>query len=476
MMALVQTNEEYSGTKSCQGRQSSCTKFDEQDIDNLKEKMPKGIDDKQVSRHDRKLIHQKEIHGRPFSTYELKELSHMGPEEMVCSIYLNVKAFREALQKPSKVEDLLGIIHKASSIASTKAIHTKHNELGHKALTLLGEVFSGRSSVFQLSLRMYINDINSDTMKNSVEYVSKLKSICSLFIKLLELLPDSSWSVLPIHELKAAMADVEQLPQTHEGSSNESSSIKGMMQDLSLYFESAKEHYKKTDETANSTNQKWNDSSYKQIPIIPRWGEILVADGVFKSKPRKIIVKGSYNGWLHYLDIHFRLLREDFISPLRKGIECYFQGLKGRKLKNIRVYEKVTLVTPFWSDSGMCYRVKLDVSRFHRKWIYSKRLIFGSLLCLSHDDFKDHIFFATVINRDIEDIQKGFLDILLREDFSIVEFSEKTFKMVESCAYFEGSQHILRSLQKSEPKQMPFTKYIISGDCKNVNLPKYLRR
>jgi hypothetical protein len=42
---------------------------------------------------------------------------------------------------------------------------------------------------------------------------------------------------------------------------------------------------------------------------------------------RKNITTGSYKNVEHYLDVNFRLLREDFLQPLRNGIKK-FKGIK----------------------------------------------------------------------------------------------------------------------------------------------------
>lgn len=38
---------------------------------------------------------------------------------------------------------------------------------------------------------------------------------------------------------------------------------------------------------------------------------------------RRAIIDGKYNDAAHYLDVQFRLFREDLISPLRDGIAVY---------------------------------------------------------------------------------------------------------------------------------------------------------
>ncbi|XP_052131340.1 NFX1-type zinc finger-containing protein 1-like [Frankliniella occidentalis] len=70
---------------------------------------------------------------------------------------------------------------------------------------------------------------------------------------------------------------------------------------------------------------------------------------------RRNVVVGPYNDVEHYLDVQFRLLREDFVRPLRDGIKEYEKKLleaaaapkkaKGHiRVNNVRIYEKVKVL------------------------------------------------------------------------------------------------------------------------------------
>jgi hypothetical protein len=227
-------------------------------------------------------------------------------------------------------------------------------------------------------------------------------------------------------------------------------------------------------------DETWDNSEYKDIQILPQWDEVCV-----QRKPprlRKSIVSGSYIDWLHYYDIQFRLLREDFVAPLRNGVCDYLNGMRGRKLRSVRVYKNVLIQEPVFRDSGICYKIKLDFSSMRRRcnWEHSKRLLYGSLLCLSpeEDNFTDEVYFATVTNRESEKIANGELEVMFQGGEAILNYSSSgaSFVVVESCAYFEASQHILLSLQKAEKEvdTMPFKKYLILGECHSVDQPKYL--
>jgi len=73
-----------------------------------------------------------------------------------------------------------------------------------------------------------------------------------------------------------------------------------------------------------AVGRTWNShppNDFRDIPVIPTPEELLSQDPVFL---RAILSQGKYPSAHDYLDVHFRLLREDFVAPLRKGIEEYF--------------------------------------------------------------------------------------------------------------------------------------------------------
>lgn len=115
-------------------------------------------------------------------------------------------------------------------------------------------------------------------------------------------------------------------------------------------------------------------------------------------------IEGRYENKIDYLDVQFRLLREDFIRPLRDGIQQILvmgkhRTKKDERLLDVRVYNNVEILNPEYTSNGITYRIRFDLSKFHGvQWENSKRLIFGSLLCLSKDNF-DSLSFATVADR-----------------------------------------------------------------------------
>jgi len=64
------------------------------------------------------------------------------------------------------------------------------------------------------------------------------------------------------------------------------------------------------------------------------------------------------------------------------------------------------------------YRARFDVTQFAKvRWESSKRLIFGSLVGLSKDDFTT-IVFGTVADRQPEELEKGVVDLFFEDQSS----------------------------------------------------------
>lgn len=70
-----------------------------------------------------------------------------------------------------------------------------------------------------------------------------------------------------------------------------------------------------------------------------------------------------------YLDTHFRLLREDFVQPLREGIqrvrqkqtESSEEPLKTRRFDDVLIYFDTKLLVPTCTLNGLAYIVQFDI-------------------------------------------------------------------------------------------------------------------
>ena len=142
--------------------------------------------------------------------------------------------------------------------------------------------------------------------------------------------------------------------------------------------------------------------NFRLLNIIPSMDEILSPERVYLR--RNIVEQGgSYEDSQHYLDIHFRLLREDFLGPLRSGIQAYVNDLTSKNT-DVRIYENVFSIGPkLNSRYGLVYGLQLDKKKFGKiQWANSRRLIYGSLLALTADQFASCIFVTVEDRLNIE--------------------------------------------------------------------------
>ena len=223
---------------------------------------------------------------------------------------------------------------------------------------------------------------------------------------------------------------------------------------------------------------------FREISVIPEAEDLKIHNKPFL---RVNVVDGSYKDQEHYLDVQFRLLREDFILPLREGIRQLQKDYRGlgttgsshsNRAQDVQVYRDVTVLYPVCSGKGMVYRIRFDVFHYSLrrvKWDKCKLLKFGSLLCLSADSFYTPLF-ATVENRDPRELCVGELEVRFEsvqlETMNRFVEEKRKFDMVESPAFFESYRHVLEGLQEIQPGELPFHEHIVKCS-RDVRVPDY---
>ncbi|KAJ7332315.1 hypothetical protein JRQ81_014495 [Phrynocephalus forsythii] len=225
---------------------------------------------------------------------------------------------------------------------------------------------------------------------------------------------------------------------------------------------------------------------YRTLSLFPTYEEL---HGGEKPLLRPNLVAQPYESPALYLETHFRLLREDFVRPLREGILQLLLLLPGPEDRawpwrrqqapdDLRVYLDTRILSPLCSGNGIEYKVQFDTRplRFVR-WECSKRLLYGSLVCLSKDHFETFLF-ATVAQRESRDLREGIVYLSFSEGSRplLAEVQPlDSFLMVETTAYFEAYRHVLHALQEMQPQEVPFQKHIVRCQA-DVAGPAYLAR
>ncbi len=253
------------------------------------------------------------------------------------------------------------------------------------------------------------------------------------------------------------------------------------LQDLQTSFDKFEEEKQKPKPQPRRRTRQMIDAErdppepFTDLSLLP------VADELScEAKPflRPNITKKNYNDWAHYTDIQFRLLREDFVKPLRNGIDDHLVGKTSGG--DIRLYTKVQILQPVSLNTGLGFDISFSCQSFRKlNWNYTKRLINGSLLCLSADKFKT-IAFATVADRKVQLLQQGIVTVKFEGSVDGFQLNPNVeYTMVESVAYFEAYRHVLKRLQEvitlHEIETMPFKQYIVDCSFDDIPLPLYTR-
>uniref|UniRef100_UPI00358EB1D1 NFX1-type zinc finger-containing protein 1-like isoform X2 n=1 Tax=Myxine glutinosa TaxID=7769 RepID=UPI00358EB1D1 len=223
----------------------------------------------------------------------------------------------------------------------------------------------------------------------------------------------------------------------------------------------------------NMYKSKLPPDNFRHLSVVPSTEDLQYNT---KSFLRKNVEEGCYPDAETYLDVQFRLLREDLVQPLREGIR-ELQNNERQRQQSMYVYKNVQITYCDITKVGRVHNVQFETcSLRHVCWDSSKRLIFGNLVSLSQDEFKSAIF-GIVAERDASKLKEGKVTIKFFPDalqeLSRMRLTRAVFLMVESPSFFEAYRYVLEGLQETRSESLPFKSYIV--DCStDIRPPLYL--
>ena len=330
-------------------------------------------------------------------------------------------------------------------------------------------------------LREYIpefvlNMVSMTTPRKQLECKESLRDIFNILIKFKNTMPKSVvilrgiMSVIetPINVIKSVGTGIidDDMWETYEEIMDRKETAK------------PKRRQQHTFDDEEDDNEAEPNDHFRDYPVFPTTEEVQLSKAVNLRRNKTF---GGYENLDHYLDVQYRLLREDFIAPLREGIKEYMDAVHSRtpdkKLHELRIYRDVQIISPICNFHGLCRRISFYYPGMNKiRWESSKHLIFGSLLCLSSDNFQT-LWFATVTNRDLKIIRKGLIDIKFAKDYEDISTipPDTVFVMAETTAYFEAYRHVLTGLQNMHNGDLPFENHIVKC-LSDVKPPSYLER
>ena len=342
-------------------------------------------------------------------------------------------------------------------------------------IVLLNEL--RKSPTFWGCCNMYVGSMPTEVLMKREEFRESLKALLNIFKVFLEVMPKTCEYLLPnLLVVEHVIQGEGPLFETFRKAVVDEE-ITTLLEEVKEYRETAEEKTvrgKKLEAGGSEVDNIAPPENFREIPIFPMMDDVHANEKPFLRANKQ---KGKYNDLEHYLDVQFRLLREDFMGPLRDGIRLYLeqagqdQGQR-RRLDNIKVYTDVQLLCPVCTRRGIAYRLHFNTERF-RNIHSSRRLIYGSLVCLSADGFNTMLF-ATVSDRQAKDLEHGIVEVMFSDNNRIPSASER-FIMAESNAYFEAYRHVLQGVQNINVETFPFQRYIVACDT-GKEPPRYLRQ
>ena len=396
----------------------------------------------------------------PITAGTIRELSAQAPTVIVKRVDSQLKEFQQTLGDSAILRSMDAVHNILSSIVRLASDRDSAEQ--STASKIIAEILNERSEKFHFNLNIAVKRCT----------IAQAEDYCKLFQAMLSAFESSAWPCLPIDELHEKVKVL-----TKAGTINPP--LLKRAEELQTTRDQIRDACVDNVSPSEVDGQR-DDSQFRLVSILPEWKEINRDDGIpDEVRPNKI--DAPYKDWLQYYDIQFRLIREDFIAPLRRGVAVFLHGEKGKKNRDVKIYKEAFVRSyEMTRDRGICFEIEFDASRIHRHNLeHSKKLLFGSLLCfiLKKKKYASEAIFGTVTDRDIDQLIRGRIKVQFEGDIidAMKHCELKTeFIIVESNSYFEAINPILRSLQKAE-EAMPFRKHLIDIECDEIMPPVYLR-
>ncbi|CAN0280422.1 unnamed protein product [Lampetra fluviatilis] len=410
-----------------------------------------------------------ELEERPLSFKALEAFLEVEPWEIALRLSTPRSGLRPLLKLEDIRKDFLELLIRVVGRAST----SKTNRESHHCLVGLVK----DSKFLKLVLPIFITSMPEESSpERTALYPVLVSSMLDIASALLAVFPNSS---IAEASLLLTLLNATVTALCHGGDRSLEDS-EGRLRDLQRQVQARQERRREGLSVAHGLDSQ-PPENFRELPLYPSYADIRP-----NRKPfvRPNIVCGRYPDAATYLDVQFRLLREDFMRPLREGIAEVLgatavggaRALHGR-FNDVRVYPGASVVAPICTPQGLVHSVRFDAAALHNvRWENSKRLLFGSLVCLSSDGFATMLF-GTVAERSAEDLRRGFVCVAFApESRGLLRAigPRECFLMAESTSYFEAFRYVLEGLKEVDENELPFSRYLV--DCeKVVEAPWYLR-
>ena len=335
-------------------------------------------------------------------------------------------------------------------------------------------------------LLLHIVQLSSDSSDKSVESAGDfLRDFCDFSLGVLKLSPALACEKLE-NLVKKAANELSEL-RSFAGSDDIKKELDQIKAKVSLEkerLESTRATVKREKTHVQSGFEFPPPENFRDLSVFPTVDDITV---IYKPYLRKNLKAGPYSDVEHYLDIQFRLLREDFFRTVRDGVKEYLQKLqqtstvpqtKNIKVSTIRIYEKVKFLKVKTEEESIGLELCFDPEeKFASTMNFDcpKRFIAGSLLILTRDAAFSSVTLVTVLKRDLKELQAGRVLVELCEGGVNKDLFDGKFLLVECKQFYGVYCSVLKALKEFNEENFPMTDYLVHASCER-RLPDYQLR
>jgi len=214
-----------------------------------------------------------------------------------------------------------------------------------------------------------------------------------------------------------------------------------------------------------------NIDDYRCIPLYPTFEDISNTKG--SSQLRVNNINSPYRNCNEYLDIFFRLIREDFISAVRDTLKCLKESnananakLEMTKLwyfKNVQIHSSTNSLKIFFRFDSFDNAQNIDYEN-------SKQFKNGALVLLSENLFTT---FTLGIVTDTSKVNCGIIGVDVVNFKEVINWS--SIELLEPLVFYEPYRYVMGVFQDMFETNFPMKNYIVYG-IKNISIPSYLSK
>lgn len=304
----------------------------------------------------------------PIGYKKLEELLQLFDAQLILQLSAEGNGFLLLLQQPGIKEGLMCLILSAFAKASDCATDGNTQQLLIHFFTKILPSRQNESTFFAQELRIFVTFLPKRIEPNYREHERYIQSILDLlkFLRRLQLTMFKR-SCDVINDIAPLItAQIDFINRKGQRLSDETIEL---LADINASIETGVPNQEEN-EKAEALFEPPED--YRTISIFPTSQDIS-----FDHEPfiRKNITDGKYKGGVdHYLDVQFRLLREDFVRPLREGISEFLRLKNDKpnkltKIKDVNIYFDVHLIKSAMKNGDLIYTVQFDIKKFkHVRW------------------------------------------------------------------------------------------------------------